>query len=463
MLKKSNLIGVHTEKIEKYYNFIKEIGHGSFGHVYRCQKISTGDLYACKKFDKKLIKNKKRLKTEINLLRATDHPNIIKLFETFEDRRYLYLIMEECCGGELFQRLAMNAKNNKLYTEKYAAKIMKQILEAVNYLHYHGVCHRDLKPENILLSSMDELSQLKLIDFGLSQVLKTTNDIMKGQVGTLFYMAPEVILGNYNEKCDVWSCGVILYILLSGNPPFFSNNEENLKKKICNMEYNFDLPQFSKISEDAKDLIKQIFVDSNRRPTISDILNSTWIKENAPNASSEFLNIDLSHIMKYSKLNLVQKSVINFRAFHMTTNEAQEFIDIFKLIDKNSDGVLTVEEIKNGIQHCKFNFTINEDIIIKLFNDMDIDKNGLINYTEFVSALLDYEKNIKLEHLIECFHNYDEDKSGKICFKEFCNILRPQNEEEKKQLKELYDIYDDNGDGEIDIDEFIKGFKKGIN
>ena len=159
----------------------------------------------------------------------TDHPNIIKLYETFEDKKNLYFIMEECSGGELFQRLAMNAMENKLYTEKVAASLMKQILEAVNYLHFHGVSHRDLKPENILLSSMDENSQLKLIDFGLSQVLKTMEDIMKGEVGTLYYMAPEVILGNYDEKCDVWSCGVILYIMLSGNPPFFSKNEKILK------------------------------------------------------------------------------------------------------------------------------------------------------------------------------------------------------------------------------------------
>ena len=463
MLKKSSLIGVHLEKIDKYYRFIKELGHGSFGRVYRCQKISTGDIYACKKFDKKLIKNKKRLKTEINLLRSADHPNIVKLYETFEDKHHLYLIMEECSGGELFQRLALNAKNNKLYTEKDAAKIIKQILEAVNYVHYHGVCHRDLKPENILLSSMDETYQLKLIDFGLSKILKTVDEIMKGEVGTLYYMAPEVILGNYNEKCDVWSCGVILYIMLSGNPPFYSKSEEKLKNKICSMDYNFDFPAFSKVSEDAKDLIRQIFVDSDTRPSISDILNSTWVKENAPNASSESLNIDWSRIMKYSKLNLVQKSVINFRAFHMTSTEAQEFIEVFKLIDENSDGVLTLEEVKNGIKHCKFNFQINEEDIGQLFNDMDVDKNGLVNYTEFISALIDYEKNIKMEHLVACFQNYDEDNSGKISFKEFCNILRPQNEKEKKELKELYDKFDDNGDGEIDMDEFIKGFKKNVN
>ena len=463
MLRKSNFISAYTEKIEDYYIFLKELGHGSYGQVYRCQKISTGKIYACKKIIKKLIKNKMRLKTELNLLRATDHPNIIKLYEIYEDKHHLYYIMEECTGGELFQRLAMNAYKNKTYTEKDAAKLMKQILEAVNYLHCHGVCHRDLKLENILLSSMEEFSQLKLIDFGLSKILETMDDKMEEKVGTLYYMAPEVILGNYNKKCDVWSCGVILYIMLSGNPPFFSKNEQKLKEKICKMEYNFDFPAFSKVSKDAKDLIRKIFVDSDRRPTISDILNSPWVKENAPNSSNESLNIDWGRIMEYSKLNLFQKSVISFRAFHMSTAEAQEFIDIFKLIDENSDGVLTIDEIKNGIKHCKFNFKINEDNLIKLFNDMDIDKNGLINYTEFVSALMDYEKIIKQEHLIACFQNYDEDHSGKISFKEFCKILRPQNEEEKKELKELYDRFDDNGDGEIDINEFIQGFKKTVN
>ena len=438
MFKKSDFIGTRTEEINKYYTFIKEIGHGSYGHVFRCQNISTGNVYACKKFDKQLIKNKTRLKTEINLLRATDHPNIIKLYETFEDKQYIYLIMEECNGGELFQRLALNAKNNKLYTEKDAAKLMKQILGAVNYLHHHGICHRDLKPENILLSSMSDNFQLKLIDFSLSKVLK----------------------GKYNIKCDVWSCGVILYIMLCGNPPFYSKDEKTLKEKICNFEYDFNHPAFNKVSEDAKDLIRSIFVDSKRRPNISDILNTSWVKENAPNAGSDYLNIDWQKIIKYSKLNLVQKSVINYRAFHMNANESQKFIEMFKSIDENNDGVLTFDEIKNGMQNCKFNFEIKENDLIKIFNDMDTDKNGLINYTEFIAALMDYEKNIKKEHLIECFQNYDEDRSGKIDFNEFCKILRPQNEEEKKELKILYDQFDDNGDGEIDIDEFIQGFKK---
>ena len=368
--------------------------------------------------------------------------------------------MEECNGGELFQRLAENAKHNKNYTEKDAAIIMKQILQAVNYLHSHGVCHRDLKPENILFSSMDPKAQIKIIDFGLSKVLNEIDQIMKGEVGTLYYMAPEVIMGNYNEKCDVWSCGVILYIILSGHPPFYSKNEEKLKQKICSMKYNFDLPVFSKISEDAKDLIKKILVKAEDRPTIAEVLESPWVKENAPRASKKSINVDWGHIQKYTKLNLVQKSIITFRAFHMTAKEAKEYIEMFKTMDKNNDGVLTIDEIEKGIKHCKIETNMNKDSIVQLFKDMDIDKNGLVNYTEFVSALMDYEKEVKKEHIIECFNSYDADRSGKINFKEFCEIISPQDEKEKEELKELYNKFDNNGDGEIDFNEFLEGYKK---
>ena len=212
MINKSHFIGEHIDDIGKSYEFIKELGKGSYGQVFRCQNKITGNVYACKKMNKKKIKNKEQFKTEINLLRATDHPNIIKLYDIYEDNKYMYLIMEECNGGEFFDSLAKRAKEKKMYTEKECARIFKQILEAVNYLHAHGVCHRDLKPENILFSNVADDSCLKLIDFGLSKVMDGDNTL-KGTVGTTFYMAPEVITGNYNEKCDIWACGIILYSL----------------------------------------------------------------------------------------------------------------------------------------------------------------------------------------------------------------------------------------------------------
>ena len=455
MISKSHFIGEHIADVGQSYEFIKELGKGSYGQVFRCQNKITGNVYACKKMSKKKIKNKTQFKTEINLLRATDHPNIIKLYDIYEDTDYIYLIMEECNGGEFFDCLAKRAKEKKMYTEKECAKIFKQILEAVNYLHAHGVCHRDLKPENILFSNVADDSSLKLIDFGLSKVLDGDKNL-KGAVGTTFYMAPEVITGAYNEKCDIWACGVILYIMLCGKPPFYSQDEEELKKKICSMKYNFNYPEFQKVSQDAIDLIKKLLVPPEQRLSAAEVLATPWLKENAPNATGENLKQNWEHIEKYSKLNLLQKSIINFTAFHLTSRETKEFVEMFKSLDENSDGVLSIEEIKKGVENSKFGN--KGDNIVKIFEEMDIDKNGLINYTEFISALMDYDK-IKENQLLECFNSYDADDSGKISFKEFCDMIKPQTEEEKKELQELYNRFDTDGDGEISLKEFKDGFK----
>jgi calcium-dependent protein kinase len=458
MISKSHFIGEHIANINQSYNFIKELGQGSYGHVLRVQSLATGHIYACKKMNKRKITNKGRFKTEIDLLRATDHPNIIKLYDIFEDNIFIYLIMEECTGGEFFDRLAKRAKENKMYTEKDGARILKQILQAVNYLHSHGVCHRDLKPENILFSTISEDSQVKLIDFGLSKVFDGDNNTMKGTVGTTFYMAPEVINGKYDEKCDIWSCGVILYIMLCGKPPFYSSDEEELKEKICSMQYDLNYKEFLNVSQDALDLIKSIFVPMEQRPSAYDLLNTKWIKENAPNSKNLSINVDWNHVKDYSHLNLLQKSVINFTAFHLNEEDTMKFVEMFKSLDENNDGVLSMEEIRKGMEDCKFESNIIVDDIVNMFNDMDIDKNGLVNYTEFVSALMDYRKMIKKEQLLECFKSYDTDGSGKISFDEFCDMIKPQNEKEKKELYDLYNKFDNNGDGEIDFEEFVTGF-----
>ena len=146
--------------------------------------------------------------------------------------------------------------------------------------------------------------------------------------------------------------------------------------------------------------------------------------------------------------------------FHLNSNETKQFIEIFKCIDENSDGVLSKEEIRKGVELCKLGDKITKENIDSIFDSMDVDKNGLINYTEFISALIDYEKLVRKEQLLECFKSYDADSSGKINFNEFCDMIKPQSENERKELKELYNQFDKDGDGEIDLKEFVKGFNE---
>lgn len=226
------------------------------------------------------------------------------------------------------------------------------------------------------------------------------------------------------------------------------------------MKFDFNYPEFKNISQDAKNLIEKILVSPEVRPSAAEILNSSWIKDNAPNSTGQLLGANWGQIQRYSGLNLVQKSIINFTAFHLTSSETKEFVELFKSLDENSDGVLSMEEIQKGVANCKLGNKLKGDDIIQIFHDMDVDKNGLINYTEFLSALMDYSKYVKKEQLIECFRSYDTDSSGKISFKEFCDMIKPESEQEKKDLKELYSKFDTDGDGEINLEEFMEGFLK---
>lgn len=181
-----------------------------------------------------------RLRYEIDILKNLTHPNILRLFEVFEDKKNIYLVTEYCQGGELFDEIINRGK----FEEKDAANIIKQVLSAISYCHNQNVCHRDLKPENILIDDKDR-NTIKLIDFGTSQVFGG-DEKMQLVLGTAYYIAPEVLEGNYDEKCDIWSIGVILYILLSGTPPFPGANDEEIMAKVKKGKLTFRSKLFAK-------------------------------------------------------------------------------------------------------------------------------------------------------------------------------------------------------------------------
>ena len=212
---KEEFVGKVEGKITDKYDIIKEIGSGGFSRCLLVKNKITNQSFACKELQKKSVSDYEGLMREVNLMIQLDHPNIIKLYEYYEDEKKIYLIMELCTGGELFDTIIQNTENGIQFTEKEAANIFKQMMSAINYCHKNGIVHRDLKPENLLLLNKNKDSPIKVIDFGMSKRFDNEK-YMNEKVGTAYYISPEVLKGKYDEKCDIWSAGVILYIIICG-------------------------------------------------------------------------------------------------------------------------------------------------------------------------------------------------------------------------------------------------------
>lgn len=223
-------------------------------------------------------------------MQLLDHPNVLKLYEYFEDAKNVYLITELCTGGELFDRII----KEEFFSERVAAKIFKQILQPLNYCHSQGIAHRDLKPENFLFETDDPDSDLKVIDFGLSKILKNPQlqdglanqkanvkdlDRMNTRAGTPNYISPEVLAGNYGVECDLWSAGCILYILLCGYPPFYGDDDQQILEMVQRGKFDFDGEEWDEISKEAKDLIKKLICRPEKRLTAAEALQHKWFKK----------------------------------------------------------------------------------------------------------------------------------------------------------------------------------------
>jgi len=261
--------------VEDKYTMKDVLGTGAFSQVRLAEsKEQPGRLFAIKVIDKKALKGKEdSLENEIRVLRRLDHPNVVKLLEAYESKASVYLVMELVTGGELFDRIVEKGS----YTEKDAADLIKQVLSAVAYMHSEGVVHRDLKPENLLYHSSDEDSKIMISDFGLSKM--EDSGIMATACGTPGYVAPEVLAQKpYGKAVDVWSIGVISYILLCGYPPFYDENDANLFAQILKGEFEFDSPYWDDISSEAKEFIRQLMcVDVDRRLSCESALQHAWI------------------------------------------------------------------------------------------------------------------------------------------------------------------------------------------
>ena len=251
---KKNFVGKSEGLFLDNYDVIKQLGKGGYGKVYEVKNKKSGEIRACKHLSKLVLKDLEKFEREINILINSDHPNIIKIYEVFESQRSLYIVMEECKGGELFDRIIEHIESKKMYSEKDAAEMIRQVMSAVEYCHNNGICHRDLKPENLLYLNKgpEKDNPIRVIDFGLSQMISSQKKL-KTKVGTAYYVSPEILQGDYTEKCDIWSAGVILYIFLSGDPPFNGPSDSAIYGKIAQMKFNFPDKKWKNISPSSTD------------------------------------------------------------------------------------------------------------------------------------------------------------------------------------------------------------------
>ena len=363
-------------------------------------------------------------------------------------------MMEFLTGGELFEAITSVGSFNELL----AAKIMKQLLNAVYYLHTQRIVHRDLKPENIMLTNppKDDVFEIKLIDFGAATNFTPGKKISKF-IGTAYYIAPEVLKENYDEKCDVWSCGVILYILLCGYPPFNGNTNLDIYHNIRTKNPSFNGEEWEEISKEAIDLIKNML---NKNPikrfSAKSCLNHKWFKileDSEKNKFKNYHNIQknaITHMAQFVQENRFKKAVLQFISSQFDIKkEENDLKEIFKSLDTSGKGVLSRQIFTDKLIEL-YGENDGKEYSDKIFSNLDLDGSGQISYDEFLSAMISSKKIVTDERLEKAFKMFDKDNSGKLSVHEIISVFGGDEDSWKKVIEQI----DLNNDGEVDFNEF---------
>ncbi|PKA50602.1 Calcium-dependent protein kinase 13 [Apostasia shenzhenica] len=446
--------------IEEKYVVDRELGRGEFGVTYLCMDRGSRELLACKSISKRKLRTAvdvEDVRREVAIMRHLPRsPSIVSLREACEDDNAVHLVMELCEGGELFDRIVARGH----YTERAAAAVTKTILEVVQLCHRHGVIHRDLKPENFLFANKKENSPLKAIDFGLSIFFKP-GERFSEIVGSPYYMAPEVLKRNYGPEIDIWSAGVILYILLCGVPPFWAETEQGVAQAILRGNIDFKREPWPNVSENAKDLVRLMLEpDPKRRLTAKQVLEHPWL-QNAKKAPNVPLgDVVKSRLKQFSRMNRFKRRALRVIADHLSNDEVEDMKEKFKMMDTDNDGIVSYEELKNGL--AQFGTLLVESEVQMLIEAVDTNGKGKLDYGEFVAISLHLQKMANDEHLRRAFSYFDKDGNGYIEAEELREALAEDGATDSTDVaNDILQEVDTDKDGRISYDEFVAMMKTG--
>ncbi|KAL8231673.1 hypothetical protein R6Q57_001451 [Mikania cordata] len=411
----------YLKDFDQRYSIGKLLGHGQFGYTYVATDKVNGDRVAVKKIDKnKMILPiaVEDVKREVKILQAlSGHENVVQFYNAFEDDSYVYIAMELCEGGELLDRIL--SKKDSRYTEKDAAIVVRQMLKVAAQCHLHGLVHRDMKPENFLFKSPKVDSHLKATDFGLSDFIrpgKKFTDI----VGSAYYVAPEVLRRKSGPESDVWSIGVITYILLCGRRPFWDKTEDGIFKEVLRNKPDFRRKPWPSISTSAKDFVRKLLVkDPRARLTAAQALSHPWVREGG-NASEIPLDISvLSNMRQFVRYSRLKQFALRALASTLDEEELSDLRDQFHAIDIDKSGAISLEEMRQALAK-DLPWKIKESRVSEILEAIDSNTDGLVDFREFVAATLhvhqlEEHNSEKWQKLSQAaFEKFDVDRDGYI-------------------------------------------------
>ena len=450
---------------EKYYKKVRNLGSGSYGTVYLAKNNLKDNLVAIKVIEKipANIIDDMEIKNEINILKSLSHPNIVKIFEFFDTALNYYIVTEYCKKGELFEYI------NNQYSEYQLAVLFYQVFSGLCYLHEKKILHRDLKLENLMISEIEkdinsgeEYFWIKIIDFGTAKIFERKKNEIE-IIGSSYYIAPEVLKKNYNEKCDNWSVGVILYMTLTGVPPFDGETDEDIISRIKIGKYNKNNKRFLEKSPEVKDLVNSLLErDTEKRLSAKEALSHPWFKKYGGrnlfcNFKKEEIMPYIDNLFKYKYNSKIQELVIAFLVHNLGNNdETLIILKMFRFFNKSGDCKLTKNEFTLGLYGYKNKEDVDEmaDII---FQRLDGDNNGYIEYEEFLRACVDKTKLMTRDNLKFAFKFLDKDNTKTLNVNKILRafVTKPNKEIEAIFMMTLNEV-DKDGDGIIRFNEFCE-------